>query len=370
VVTSKFAPHSGGTAVVWGNWCNHWPAEQLTVIAPRCPGWQEYDRSVGFRIIRLGYPDIPKLRMPLLWLFLCARTLWECWRRPPELIHYVHVFENGFFAPLVKRFFGIKYWTHTCGEELVFAQRFGWLQRLVSWVLRESSGVTANSRFTAERVKAFGYQKECLIAHPGVDVRTFSPGKGNGVMARHNVPEGRVLLTIGRLMERKGHDVVIRLLPRLLTEFPDLNYVIAGIGPEAERLRSLATEVGVSPRVFFLGRVAAPDMPRLLRECTLFVHPNRVTEKGDVEGFGVVFLEAAGCGAALIAGDSGGVPDSVSAENGLLVDGEDPDSVFEAIHLLLRDDQLRQRLAAEGPAWAAKFSWKLVAESLWAVSIA
>ncbi|MFO0886558.1 MAG: glycosyltransferase family 4 protein, partial [Pirellulales bacterium] len=365
VVASKFAPHAGGTAVVWTQWCSHWPAGQLTVIAPKIAGWREFDSAQAYRIVRCAYPDIPKIRMPWLWLHQAARLMNECLKCRPPLIHLSHVFENGFMGPILKACLGIPYFVHTYGEELVYAWRRPGLRQLVSKVLDQADGVTTISRYTEGLHRRFGFDRPALMVHPAVDTERYHIGPSLKLAQRKfGLPEGPLLLTTGRLMKRKGHDSVIRLLPTVLQSFPDLNYAIAGVGPYQENLQRLVEELGLARRVHFLGRVSDEDLPVLTREASLFVHPNRITEDGDVEGFGIVFLEAAASGVAVIGGRSGGVPDSVNdGVNGVLV--ETDQELYNQLIRLLSDHQLRQEMGTAGREWARSFSWGGASSKVW-----
>lgn len=368
VVTSKFAPHAGGTSVVWTHWCRCWPPEQLRVIAPRVAGDAAYDAQQACRILRCAYPDIPKIRMPWLWANQALTLLGECRKERPDLVHFGHVFENGFMGPLVKRMLGVPYFVHTYAEELMLAKRIPFLRSLVSLILKEADGVTTISRFTEGLHASFGYRKPALLVHPAVDTQRYQPGPGRGVLQRFGIPPGLTLLTVGRLMERKGHDRVIAMMPRLLERFTTLQYAIAGVGPYQAVLREKVDALGLQGRVHFLGRVDDDDLPALFQESTVFVHPSIVTSEGDVEGFGIVFLEAAACAIPIVGGNTGGIPDSVhDGVNGYLI-GTD-DELFERLDGLLSAPDLRRQMGEEGRKWACTFDWGKAARKVWDYSL-
>ena len=368
LVTSKFAPHAGGTAMMYKHWCENWPPEQLTVIAPRVPGWQAYDREQPFRVVRVAYPNWPKLRMPILWLLLAWQACWFCWRQRPRFVHFGHVFENAFIGPWIRLWFGCPYGVHLAGEELALARRFWWLKAVVVRVLARADLVTAISRYTASLLPDFGYHRPALLVHPAVDAVRFHPGTPDDWFSRERGITGSpLLLTLGRLMKRKGHDQVLRALPELIPEFPDVQYVIAGVGPHEKALRQLTAELGLEERVHFLGLVAEACLPELLRSAQVFVHPNRVLADGDVEGFGIVFLEAAASGVPVIGGDSGGVPDAVEhGVCGFLV--KDQAELVQRLRQLLGDDELCRRMGAAGRVWAEGFRWDSAAQAVWEAS--
>ncbi|MCE7874316.1 glycosyltransferase family 4 protein [bacterium CPR1] len=371
VVTNKFAPHRGGTAVVWEKWCQHWPAKDLTVIAPLIPGSRDFDASVGYRVVRVWYPDIPKIRMPFIYLMLAVRALLECLINRPALIHCGQVFETGPVGLVAKKVLNIPYCIHTYGEELVMARRSSWLQALVSRTLQEARMVTSISDFSASLLHDFGYHGECLMVHPGVDSTHYCPGPPGSILAdSYAIPPGPKLITVGRLMERKGHASVIALMPVLLESFPDLHYIIVGVGPYEAELKSMVSRTGLNSVVHFLGLVPDAVLPQILRECTVFVHPNRVTRTGDVEGFGIVFLEAAATGLPVVGGDSGGVRDAVlDRQNGLLVNPESREELLEALKLLLSRPEVRKNMGVAGRSWACAHDWASPAANVWERSL-
>lgn len=371
VVTDKFAPHRGGTAVVWEKWCQHWPAESLTVIAPLTPKCKEFDASVDYRVVRVWYPDIPKIRIPLLCLLLFLRALIECVINRPVLIHCGQVFETGPVGLVARKLYGIPYAIHTYGEELLMARRSSWLHKLVSLVLREAHFVTSISDYSANLLSDFGYRRECIMVHPGVDSTHYSSGPaGSSLQDTYAIPPGPKLVTVGRLMERKGHARVIKLMATLLRSFPDLRYIIVGVGPFEAELKRLVSEMGLDHVVHFLGLVNDAALPTILRECTVFVHPNGVSRKGDTEGFGIVFLEAAATGLPVVGGDSGGVRDAVlDKQNGLLVDPESQEELLEALTLLLSSPDLRSSMGEAGRSWACAHDWATPARLVWERSL-
>ena len=364
VVASKFPPHAGGTAVVWREWCRHWPPHRLRVIAPDTPDCATYDAGQAYSIKRIRYPDIPKLRMPLLWLLMSLQCYWECLRRRPEVVHFQHVFENAFIGPLILKTLGIPYWVHVYAEELALARRHRWLNWLVLHVLRHAQGVTAISSYTRELLRTMGFHGLCLLVHPAVDGQLYRPDSVDG-----QAGSGLTLLTVGRLMKRKGHDRVIKLLPQLRVEFPELNYLVVGVGPEEQSLRSLVRQLELDECVRFLGKVPDEQLVAILCGCDVFVHPNIVTSSDDVEGFGIVFLEAAACGRVTVGGNNGGTVDAVAdGHSGFLV-GDGEEELLAVLRRLLADPELRRQMGEAGLRFSADFSWEWAAKRVWEASI-
>jgi phosphatidylinositol alpha-1,6-mannosyltransferase len=160
------------------------------------------------------------------------------------------------------------------------------------------------------------------------------------------VPEGSTLLSVARLIPRKGVDTVIRAMPRLPAQ---VEYRVVGTGPDQSRLHALAEAEGVAHRVSFLGRLDDAALEQEYRRATVFVLPARRTADGDLEGYGLVYFEAAAWGRPVIAGRSGGEIDAVEdGQTGMLVDGTSVDAVAETIASLLGDRQRLQLLGAAG----------------------
>jgi phosphatidylinositol alpha-1,6-mannosyltransferase len=219
-------------------------------------------------------------------------------------------------------------------------------------------------------LEAFGVRaSKIIVVQPATDPERFSPAVDGSAWRRRLAPGGELLLlTVGRLQRRKGHDLVLRALASLLAEGLDLRYAIAGTGEERSRLESLAADLAVGARVTFLGAVPQDDLPSLYAACDVFVHPNRV-EDGDFEGFGIVFLEAAATSKPTIGGRSGGVPESVEeGTTGLLVAGTDADALALALRRLASSAALRRQMGEAGRARVlSSFRWSRASSAIEAV---
>ncbi|HEY3131652.1 MAG TPA: glycosyltransferase family 4 protein [Acidobacteriota bacterium] len=234
---------------------------------------------------------------------------------------------------------------------------------LMRRTLQRADKILANSHYTAKLAQAMGAKDgDVVVMHPGVDSKTFTPGTSNPtLLARHEIPPNApVLLSVGRLVERKGFDMVIRALPMVQRAHPSVVYLIVGDGPDRERLSDLAKSMGVSQNVRFTGNIPAAERVAYYQLATLFVMPNRlIPENGDVEGFGVVFLEAAACELPSVGGDSGGVPDAIqNGVTGFLVDPLNPKDCAEKISLLLGDEETRKKMGKVARARVrTEFNW-------------
>jgi phosphatidylinositol alpha-1,6-mannosyltransferase len=229
--------------------------------------------------------------------------------------------------------------------------------------------VLVNSRFTASLVArhAPAVSSRTLVLPMGVDRPPQVPSTAlERLRRRYGLSGGPVLLTVSRLVPIKGHDVVIQALPGLLERFPDLTYLIAGDGPQRERLERQARQLAVHDHVVFAGQVPQEEIPAHYLLATLFVQlsgPPAID--GGIEGFGLTYLEAASFGVPSIAGRSGGVPEAVAdGTSGLLIPPDDSGAFSEAVVRLLSDTEERRRMADAAHEWARRHTWERSAQAL------
>jgi phosphatidylinositol alpha-1,6-mannosyltransferase len=255
---------------------------------------------------------------------------------------------------------GVPYTCYVHGEELHFPGReLAWLRRRV---FRGAAMVIANSRNTWRLLRDEWDVPEgkLRLMYPGVDVERFVPAERD-VEARARLGWGnrKVVLTVGRLQKRKGHDMLIRALPEIRRSVPDVLYAIVGDGDERKSLERLVVELGLAEFVQFRGETSDEELIRCYQQCDLFVLPNRDVN-GDFEGFGMVLLEAQACGKPVVAGASGGTAETMSIpETGQVVCCDRPDELAMLVSQLLANEALRGTMGEAARAWAVeRFSWE------------
>ncbi|WP_017591094.1 glycosyltransferase family 4 protein [Nocardiopsis potens] len=203
---------------------------------------------------------------------------------------------------------------------------------------------------------------------PGVDTGRFRPGAGGEeVRERHGIAGRPVVVCVSRLVRRKGQDTLVRAWPRVLADVPDAVLLVVGGGPDRARLETLAGERRVAGSVVFTGDVPAEELPAHYDAGDVFAMPCRTRNGGlDVEGLGIVFLEASAAGLPVVAGDSGGAPDAVQdGETGLVVDGALPGPTARALIRLLSAPEDAARMGARGREWVRReWSWDRTADRL------
>ncbi|HXT70270.1 MAG TPA: glycosyltransferase family 4 protein [Vicinamibacterales bacterium] len=256
-------------------------------------------------------------------------------------------------------------WSH--GEELTVALTSKEHRALATVVCRRAALMLTSSRFASSVVASVGVPSDRIrVIHPGVDTSRFNTAlEGSAIRARYAPGADCVLLTVGRLQRRKGHDTTIAALGMLRKELPGLRYLIAGDGTERPRLEALAAERGVADLVTFLGPVSDQDLPAMYAACDVFVMASR-QEGADVEGFGIVFLEAAAAGRPTIAGKTGGMGEAVAdGRTGILVKGDEVPELAKAIRQLASSRDLRIRMGEEGRRRVlADFEWSRAARQV------
>lgn len=378
LVATIFPPINGGSAVVYEGICQFSPKGSMQVLAPwrhyvdgnEVPGWREYDAAAGFPIERIELLRPPMVQSRSIWhslwmqlavdLPLKARVLRRVMRQVRregiDVICVCELSSGSWLGLLLKRLLGIPYINYIHGEEITTASPYRLFGRRRAHYLRQAAAVVAVSEFTrGELVNRMGVPPSRIeLIVNGVDAGRFQPGpKPPALLERYGLAGKRVLLTVGRLVARKGIDTMLRALPAVLSAIPDTCYLIVGTGEYRTRLEVLVAELGLGEAVIFAGRVPQDELVAHYQLCDLFVMPNRELDNHDTEGFGLVFLEANACGKAVIGGRAGGVVEAVrDGETGLIVDGHDVEGLAAAVSGLLSDDVRREAMGRQGLAVA------------------
>jgi phosphatidylinositol alpha-1,6-mannosyltransferase len=336
--------------------------DEPVVLAPWHPDCATFDAAQPFPILRwrpfLG--NVPGLKRigQLLQPLLLARDLLrqggfdavECWQPLPL----------GLTAWLLKRIYHlpVMIWSH--GSDLLRVQRTPGGRAVLRWTLSHADWLIANSMATRLQMEQLGQDPPRIrVIHPPVEYERFHPNVDpTPIRVRHTIGGAPVILTVARLVEKKGIDAVLRALPSILRAAPEVQYLIVGDGPSRLQLQVLARELGIAGHVLFVGAVehGSPDLPRYYCACDVYVMPSRsLPGHGEVESFGISFLEAGACGKPVVAGRGGGVEEAVEdGVTGLLVDALDANEIARAIVKILKDGELARKLGENGRRRAAK----------------
>jgi phosphatidylinositol alpha-1,6-mannosyltransferase len=368
LVTRSFPPVTGGIENFMYNIYSRLSGD-IFVVAPFEQDCSNFDEKQNLSICRTArmLNIMKREKMAIFPLFLTAvrKLLFQ----KIEQIHCDQT-QSGIIGYLFKKFFSIPYVVYAYGMEITG----GKLHRLKSIVLRNADRVIAISNFTrSELIKNMKVEgSRVVIIHPCVDTLRFNPKiECTDVIKRYELGNKKIILTVGRLSGKegyKGHDMVIKALPKVSSQIPNILYLVVGSGSDMERLQGLVQELGLEDKVIFAGYVPEEELPKYYNACELFIMPSRERKEGDgkgkkVEGFGIVFLEANACGKPVIGGRSGGIEDAViDGVTGLLVDPNSVDEVAGTIIRILMDSTLAQRLAEQGRERAInELSWERAA---------
>jgi phosphatidylinositol alpha-1,6-mannosyltransferase len=369
-VTQDFPPDVGGIQTYSWEIARRLAerVDTLTVMAPRRPGAASFNRDAPFPIRRLpGRPDLlPFSLVPVLpvrarqmraditfhaqWQTVGASVLARALSGHPRRIVCAAHGRELMFNPMAA----------IPGLAAAY-------DRLRRALLRQVDVFLPVSHYTARLLKERGIPSSRTRVVPnGTDPERFRPRDGAPVRERLGLSDRSMLLTVGRLVRRKGIDTVLRALPTIAETCPDVTYVIAGTGPDQPRLHRLAGRLGLQNRVRFVGEVDHDQLPLYYSAADLFVMPAR-EDPPDVEGFGLVFLEANACGTPVIGARTGGIPDAIQdGETGLLVPPNAPDSLTEAAVRILTDPDFADTLGRQGRRRALnEASWDHIADRIY-----
>jgi phosphatidylinositol alpha-1,6-mannosyltransferase len=377
LITEIFPPKVGGTSRLFWEIYRRQPRERVVVAAGEDPRQEEFDRdqTLDVRRLPLNLPDRGMCSGPEF------RGYWRALRALNRVVraegvtelHCARCVPEGWMAWLLKRWYGLPYLCYVHGEEVKLAssgdhsgymssRQIRWMGRRVLWDARL---LIANSRNTAAILRdEWGLPAERVqVLHPGVDVQQFVPAGRDPVgRARLGWGERPVVLTVGRLQKRKGHDRMILALEAVRKVVPDVLYAVVGDGEEKDSLESLVARTGLAGHVQFLGELDDEAVLRCYQQCDLFVLPNRQVGK-DIEGFGMVLLEAQACGKPVVAGTSGGTAETMHIpETGCVVSCDGPEALAAVVTELLTDPEQLARMGQAARRWVVEhFDWAAIA---------
>lgn len=349
LVSNDFPPRAGGIQAYLHQLAMTLPEGAIAVYAPDWPGAREFDARLPFPVTRhpgtLMLPTPPVLRRAVgLLRDLRCDTAWFGAAAPLALL-----------GPALRRA-GVRRVVasshgHEVGWSMVPPGRIA-LRRIGT----DADVVTAVSRYTRHRIaSALGPRAAVELLPPGVDCRSFRPDPGarTEIRRRHRLGEAPVVLCVSRLVARKGQDILVRALSTIRRRVPGATLLLVGDGPRLVALRRLAQSCGVADAVVCTGSVPWSELPAYYAAGDVFAMPCRTRGRGlDVEGLGLVFLEAAATGLPVVVGDAGGARETVCAgETGELVNGRDVAEVTNALVTLLADLDRAARMGRCGRQW-------------------
>ncbi len=371
IVTNDFPPRQGGIqSFVHGLGCLL-PPGQVAVYAPAWDGAKNFDARQPFPVIR--HPTSLMLPVPSV-----GRRAAAALREYDfDTVLFGAAAPLGLLGPVLRRAGATRLVALTHGHEAGWAALPG-ARGLLRRIGDSVDAVTyLGEYFRARLARALSPQAAARMVRlaPGVDVAAFRPGPtGNpgtaGLRERLGLADRPVVVCVSRLVRRKGQDTLIRAWPGVRSAIPAARLLLVGDGPYGGGLRRLAADLGVADAVTFTGSVPVGELPGCYAAGDLFAMPCRTRWGGlDVEGLGIVYLEASSAGRPVIAGDSGGAPDAVlDGETGYVVPGRSVTALVERITELLADPARAAAMGRQGLAWVEReWDWSRVAGRLDAI---
>lgn len=378
VLTTDSVPMIGGVADYLHNLCTELSKSVPVFVYSTVPSVLEFDAKLEYPIHRIpetrclgrrfgdGFPPLRKANT-LLWYLkrpLEARNLLrkvqnEC---APGLVLIGRWEETSHFWCQACCAARIPYYLFAYGMDLTEQKTSQWHRRRKQDFV-SAGQVISISRATTELLLTLGVDKnKILLIPPGISPEKLPPDSLGRELSELGLSKKQYILTLCRLVKRKGADLSIRAFAEIADEFPDIFLVIAGDGPESPGLKKLSDNFKLAERVIFPGKVNDLEKQALFQGCEFFVMPNRPLP-GDMEGFGIVFLEAAMFEKAVIGGNNGGVPDAVTdGETGLLTETSGSHlPLADSMSKLLRNSELAGKMGKAGYDRAVReFSWERI----------
>ncbi len=355
LVTNDFPPRPGGIQQFVHNLAVRQPAGSLVVYASTWKGAEKFDAEQPFAVVRertgvlLPTPAVARRAAALAREHECDRV-WFGAAAP-----------LGLLAAGLRRSAGVRRAVAlTHGHEIGWAALPG-ARQLLRRIARGNDVVTYLGDYQRVRLdRALHGLTHLERLAPGVDVDAFHPGvDGGAVRKRHGLSDRPVVVCVSRLVPRKGQDMLIRALPTIRRRVPGAALLLVSGGPHRKALERLAREQGVESDVVFTGSVPWAELPEHYAAGDVYAMPCRTRAAGlDVEGLGIVYLEASATGLPVVGGDSGGAPDAVrEGETGYVVGGRDVPAIAARVADLLADPVRAKAMGAAGRAWVEQ-EWR------------
>jgi phosphatidylinositol alpha-1,6-mannosyltransferase len=363
LVTNDFPPRPGGIQSFLYGVVSRLDPDEVVVFTSRWRGWEDWDAQHRFRVIRhdtemmLPNPAVRRRAVEVFRQHGCT-DVWFGAAAP-----------LGLLAPVMREAGAQRIIATTHGHEIGWAKVPG-TRQLLRRIAGDVDVITYLGDYTRARLAAaIGSDAEKLLRlAPGVDTDLFNPkADGSGRRAELGWADRPVIVCVSRLMPRKGQDVLVRALPEIRRQVGDVGLLLVGGGPARSRVEALAKEYDVTEHVHVTGSVPFDQLPSWYRAGNVFAMPCRERLNGlDVEGLGMVFLEAAACGLPVVAGRSGGSTDAlIDGETGVLVDGNQPEAVANATVAMLTDPDCAKAMGQRGRDWVAEsWTWPNVVATL------
>ncbi len=358
-ITNDFGPRAGGIETFVHGLIERLPKDSVIVYTSAQPNAEKFDeawlKNYGVEVIR----DRSKILLPT------PRVIRNCQKiirdRKLTRVAFGAAAPLGVMARAMRKAGGQKIVALTHGHEVWWA-KVPPFSLAIKYMSRDLDAITYLGSYTKSEIsKALKKNDESKLVQiaPGIDVEHFVPIDASRLRAELGLEDKSVIISVGRLVHRKGQDKLIAALPKIKAMVPNVHLVLVGIGPHQKYLEKLAKKLQISDCITFIGRINYAELPRYICLGDIFAMPSRSRFFGlEVEGLGIVYLEASACGLPVVGGMSGGAPDAVLAgETGVVVDGTNSDEIATACIELLNNPELCALMGSNGREWIIE-NWR------------
>ena len=359
LVTNDFGPRAGGIETFVMGLLERVPKGEVIVYTSHQSSTGEYDRrwrdEFGVEVVR----DKSSILLPTPRVIRYLQKLID--ERNLSTVWFGAAAPLGVSARWLRRAGAQHIVALTHGHEVWWSKvwPFSWA---ISEIARSVDVVTYLGDFTHQAIaRRFKDKNKLTKIAPGIDTEHFRPLDGRELREKYGIADRATIVSVGRLVHRKGQDRLVEAMPLVLKEIPEAHLVFIGEGPHRKRLDELVKKFKLENHVTFIGRIQYSDLPRHFSLGDIFAMPSRSRLFGlEVEGLGIVYLEASACGLPVVGGNSGGAPDEVKEGiTGFVVDGNNLAEIADRIITLLKDDDLRNDMGNAGRIWALEeWQWK------------
>lgn len=364
-ITNDFGPRTGGIETFVIGLIERLPKNTVIVYTNAQDKSEEYDQrwreDFGVEVIR----DKARILLPTPGVAYCISALVK--DRAIKTAFFGAAAPLALLTPTLRRAGVRKVVALTHGHEVWWSKiwPFTWA---ITFIARQVDHLTYLGEFTRKAISrpiSDSARAAMIKIAPGIDTDHFAPVDSTDLKKSLGLTEKKVIVSVGRLVHRKGQDVLIDAMPKILRGIPDAHLLLIGEGPYRQYLETRVKKLRLDSHVSFIGRISYTDLPRYICLGEVFAMPARSRLAGlEVEGLGIVYLEASACGLPVIAGNSGGAPDAVrEGVTGLVIDGRDEQTVAQSIVELLAAPERARQMGVAGRAWIIKeWRWQIWSE--------
>ncbi len=346
LLSEIFPPTNGGSGRWFWELYSRLSISEYIIAAGQTVGDEAFDKAHDLNITRVNLSS-PSWGIKSI---TGLKYYWHVFNQVRKLIklhgitkiHCGRCLPEGFIGYIFNKIFNIPYICYIHGEDVEAAATSRELSWIVKKVLANATTLICNSQNTANLIlNNWDVNPDITeILNPGCDTERFIPAQKNDDIKKSLNWQGkRVVLTVGRLQQRKGQDMLIKALPTIKQSIPNILYAIIGGGDEKEQLQALTKELKLQDNVLFMTEISDEQMIQAYQQCDAFVLPNRTIGQ-DIEGFGMVLVEAQACAKPVIAGDSGGTAETMLiGDTGFIVDCTKPEPIAAKLSELLQNPE-------------------------------